>query len=539
MKIFTQKSGLFILQLVLVFNLVGCRKSVEYERLIPTDAQMVTVINPKTIASKGNLAELDRFQFVQFIQNSLLEGSKEELKIWQEYKSAPAKIGLDLNRPIYIFTKEIHKKIYVGLSMKMNNKDDFEEFIEKIYEAKRKKKAKFKEKDGFTFLENFEKPLIGWNKNSVFVLASEYGNLPQHIDAAYHQIVKQDSSLYDNPSFGDMMSNSQDISVWYNDLFLAKLNPQAVKNTPKSSNYNYWITHISFVSDGISFTHKFHPNSTLKKELEKKPIWKKATQSDLFDFVPQTSYFNLYFDIYGERTYDLLNQQQFVDQLLTQVGIELDQYPNSFEGNMMMSVFDFRNQSFGTQLDTDANGSKISKLNEMSIPLFVLVAKMKDKAFIDQFVAQNSSKLSVKNTYWQWNTTKQFPLYLSQQDDYLFVTNSEKQMQKFTQKTTENPSFKQSIYAENAKYPLYFYANLDLDQYPVGAQQLLLRMLPQGSHEIWQPLFDQLHYLDLKQTDHYTKTGKIFFKDNKRNALENLLIGLDRSYTNLFLQNAN
>lgn len=533
-----RKSTILGLFCSLIF-LFSCKKGIEYEKILPTDAQMVTVINPKNIASKGNLSNLDQYQLFDFLQQSILENSTETQKVWQAYKNNPQDIGIDLNRPFYIFGKEVRNKMYVGLTMKMNNKSDFEDFITQIYQAQTKKTVNFREENGFTFIEGFDKPLIGWNKNSIFILASELGNINQNVKVVYNQIIRQDSSLYDNPSFNDMATNAQDISVWYNNNFVKKFKNSTDSLSQNEYQNNYWVTHISFVNDGISFKHKFHPDPELKKHLDKNPLWKKSTNSELFDFVPAKSYANFYMNIYGERTYKLIHEQKFLDQFLDQMQIDLTQYPNSFEGNMVFSIFDFQHQNLGTQIDTMPTGENMVKVNEISTPQFILLAKMKDQNFMNAFIQQNNTQLISKNKYWQLKTSKQFPVFVSQQNNVLAFTNHEAQMQKFVNQQTENPSFKSSVYAENAKYPLYIYANLDIDQYPLGFQQMIFRNLPNGNPTVWRPLLEQFHYVDIKATDAYTKTGKVFFKNSNRNALENLLIGLDKTYTNIFLQNGN
>ncbi|GEM_PF-334971 len=530
------------LKITLIFNFIllffSCNKGIEYEKLIPEDAQIVTIINPKTVAEKGNLTNLDQYQFFQILQNSILNESSETVKLWNEIKNNPNKIGIDLNSPFYIFGTEIKQKMYVGIVLKMNKKNDFEDFISQAYQINTKKKPSFYEKNDFTFIEGFEKPLIGWNKNSVLILASEYGNINQNLSAVFSQIVKQETSLYDNPSFNDVVNNAQDISIWLNNDFMAKFS-QRNDSITKKTYKNNWVTHLNFVNDGIAFTYKFHPDPNLKKILEKKPVWKKSTNSDFFSYLPAKSYANVYFDLHGEHLYSLIDEQKFLDNFLDELQINIHDYPNSFEGSFAFSVFDFKNLILPPIKSENEFGEEIILTKETSIPQFALISKMKDDKFFNTFIQNNSDKIESKNNYWNLKVAKDFPIYIGQNQHYLYVTNNENQIEKFFNNQIDSVNFKQSEFAKNAKHPLYAYVNLDINQYPIGFQDMLYNALPKGGSLIWKPAFDQLDNFTIRATDSYTKTGKIQFKNSDKNALETLLLTIDKTYTNLFLQNNN
>ena len=58
-----------ILASILLF--ASCSKNDDYTILIPTDADFVALINPKSIAEKGNFQKLDQYKIYQLAENEI------------------------------------------------------------------------------------------------------------------------------------------------------------------------------------------------------------------------------------------------------------------------------------------------------------------------------------------------------------------------------------------------------------------------------------------------------------------------------------
>lgn len=522
---------LFFFSVVLLF--FGCNKGIEYENLIPPDAVAVAIINPKQLATKANLAQIDQYKVFQLFEESLTTKNSSTAKLWESIKKDPTEIGIDLNRQIFIFMIEKNHQHYIGISMKMGSKKKFENFLTNYSEASTKKETSFYQENDFHFSSNYQYPLVGWNKNSILFLASSYQNNTESLKKIFHDLTQTEQSLYQDPSFHDVVVQAQDISFWMNNSFVRQFtdSTDSIDKYPKIN----WVTHLNFVDDGLTITHKIHPDPALKKQLDSLPFWRKSTPSDIFDWAPKQSYANFFFSVQGEQIYTALKEQKFIHKTLQELDIQLEKYPNSFQGTGLFSIFDFQAMSpKAIEIDAFLNAPSLPT-QKNNIPQFVWLTEMKNQDFLTAFIQQNADRIQVHQSFWELRSEDLPSIYFTQKDPYFLMTNNTERIKKFALQVKDTETFKDSEFAKNAKYPLYAYFNLDLQQYPENVQTNFYGLTNFTSMKIMKPIFDVLDFADLKATDSYTKTGKIHLKNSDKNALETILLALDQVYINLML----
>ena len=130
-----------ILFIILLF--ASCSKKDDYTVLIPTDADFVALINPKSIAEKGNFQKLNQYKFYQLAEGEIKNQDPTFDKLLTEIKDNPTSAGIDIISPIYLFGQKINGKNMVAIITNMRDKDQFEENLSTIYKGLYKKDISF------------------------------------------------------------------------------------------------------------------------------------------------------------------------------------------------------------------------------------------------------------------------------------------------------------------------------------------------------------------------------------------------------------
>ncbi|MFV0156048.1 DUF4836 family protein [Empedobacter falsenii] len=523
-----------ILFLLLLF--ASCSKNEDYTVLIPTDADFVALINPKSIAEKGNFNEINQYKFYQLAENEIKNQDPTFDKLFNQIKDNPTSAGIDIISPIYLFGQKINGKNMVALITNMRDKDQFEEHLTTIYKGINKKEISFEKKDGFTTISGFDKPFMAWNKSQFLLIVSEFGVGEKAIQDYFTKIINDKHSLAkENNSFGDFVKNSQDINIWYTGNFLknfSKTENKSKKNLDftKSS----WVNFISFTSDGISFTQKFHPDAITKVELAKRPMWKSKINTDFFKFFPAQSYMNIGLGIYPANTRYVFEDQNFLTTFLEQYEIDLNKLEQSFEGEALFSVYDFEiGKAFNPN---DFFGKKEAFIKQVVYPQFVLGGKMKNDIFFKDFLKSHQQNIQKIGPYYMLPISTNMKIYMTYKNNLMYITNNQSIMNQYLNNMISSSNFVTSEFATNASNPMFGYVNLNFDQYPKEVQNYIYQQIPFGNTKEIQKVLSNFDYIDYRVSNEYTKTGKIHMKKTDKNSLEVIFLLLDEAYSLFFNQ---
>lgn len=525
-----------ILFIILLF--ASCSKNEDYTVLIPTDADFVALINPKSIAEKGNFQKLEQYKIYQLAEGELKNQDPTFDKLLNDIKNNPTSAGVDIISPIYLFGQKINGKNMVALITNMRDKDQFEKHLSTIYKGLYKKDISFEKKDGFTTISGFNKPFMAWNKSQFLLIVSEFGVGEKAIQDYFTKIINDKHSLAkENNSFGDFVKNSQDINIWYTGNFLknfSKHESSEKKNLDftKSS----WVNFISFTSDGISFTQKFHPDTITKVELQKHPMWKSKINTDFFKYFPAQSYMNIGLGIYPANTRYVFENQNFLTTFLEQYEIDLNKLEQSFEGEALFSVYDFEiGKAFNPN---DFFGKKEAFIKQVVYPQFVLGGKMKNDLFFNEFIKAHQENIQKIGPYYMLPLSTNMKIYMTYKNNLMYITNNQSIMNQYLNNMVSSSNFVTSEYATNASNPMFGYVNLNFDQYPKEVQNYIYQQIPFGNTKEMQTVLSYFDYVDYRVSNEYTKTGKIHMKKTDKNSLEVIFLLLDQAYSLFFNQAA-
>lgn len=525
-----------ILFLILLF--ASCSKNEDYTVLIPTDADFVALINPKSIAEKGNFQKLEQYKIYQLAEGELKNQDPTFDQLLNDIKNNPTSAGVDIISPIYLFGQKINGKNMVALITNMRDKDQFEKHLSTIYKGLYKKDISFEKKEGFTTISGFNKPFMAWNKSQFLLIVSEFGVREKAIQDYFTKIINDKHSLAkENNSFEDFVKNSQDINIWYTGNFLknfSKHESSEKKNLDftKSS----WVNFISFTSDGISFTQKFHPDAITKVELQKHPMWKSKINTDFFKYFPAQSYMNIGLGIYPANTRYVFENQNFLTTFLEQYDIDLNKLEQSFEGEALFSVYDFEiGKAFNPN---DFFGKKEAFIKQVVYPQFVLGGKMKNDLFFNEFIKAHQENIQKIGPYYMLPISTNMKIYMTYKNNLMYITNNQSIMNQYLNNMVSSSNFVTSEYATNASNPMFGYVNLNFDQYPKEVQNYIYQQIPFGNTKEMQTVLSNFDHIDYRVSNEYTKTGKIHMKKTDKNSLEVIFLLLDQAYSLFFNQAA-
>ena len=519
----------FTLLSLIILNIISCNNSKDYVQFIPNEADFVLQVNPKKIAEKGEFNSIEQYSLAKNMITELENTSPELKSLYESIKNSPTSAGVDIISPIYIFGTKHQGKTIVTLLMNMSDKSTFENHLKTIYQATNKSEISFTTENGFTSIEGNKKPYLTWDKKKLIFIAGEFGTKQKTIDDFFALLNSSETPLTTNNSFNDFLKKTQDINFWHKGSFTSYFgNKIDAKNNDLDLSKSSWSTYISFNNDNVSFTQKFHPDPETKVKIEKRPMWKSKINTDFYKYFPATSYANFSFAIYPKNARILNWKDNIANEFLTTYGIDTSILEDSFEGDLLFSIFDF--EASNSAVINDYFNSKKTNKHKVITPQFAIAGKMKDQKFYDHFIQKMGENLTKEGQYYQFRFNKSNALYITSKNNLLYITNNQLQLNNFLFDRVSKVNFIQSEYSNGAKNPLFAYTNLDMATYPDEVKSFIYQQMPFGQLPAVQNMLNNFSSLKLNVTDEYSKNGALILKNKDKNSLAIVLKLLDEIY---------
>lgn len=510
----------------LFIQFFSCKKNKDYLEMIPADSDFVIQINTKQLAEKGNLKNIEQYQTINTALNTINQSYPTLKTLIEQIQKSPADAGVDLVAPVYIFGKKHKNKIITSLIMNMSDKDDFEKNLKTIYKATYNQEISFKEENNFTFIEGNRKPFIAWNKNQFIFIAGEYGTITTAIDSYFNEICKNEKPLIKNLSFAEFVKNSEDINLWYTENFTNYFFKDNKTDIDLSN--SSWSNFLSFNNDNISFVQQFNPDAKAKIFFSKNPIWKKKINTDFYKYVPAKSYLNFSFAVYPKNINTILNENNSLTDQLNEYNINIETLKNSLEGEVLFSIFELdKAQNFNVN---NYFSKKESYKSYEIIPQFVLIANMKNENFFNELIASFGKNIKNKGPFYTLSLGNNRTLYVAYKQKLVYITNNYTQVNNFVENKVEKVNFLKTAYASEAKHPLFFNVNLNLDEYSDDTKNYIYSQIPLGESPLVQNFLNQFTDVKFNVSNEFHKKGVINLKHQNGNALETILKFLDQTY---------
>lgn len=223
-----------ILVLVAVLALASCSKGDGYRNVIPVNSPFVASVDMASIAEKSDFANSSVSGMIKQYMGAIFDGKAG--KQVEKYMESPQDMGIDFRSPIYIF--QTPNRCY-GLTMKMLDKGDFEDFLKML--QKQNVASKAKERDGVMEGTLLDDIVYGYDDNTILILAAEEGAATSRRTLAQLFTLNSDDRIARTDGFSYCFDNNKkkDIAILSNMAALPQgftssfksLIPQGVKMT--------------------------------------------------------------------------------------------------------------------------------------------------------------------------------------------------------------------------------------------------------------------------------------------------------------------
>lgn len=355
-----RKINLMYLLLIAVFVLSSCAKSSKNAKFIPADAAVVS-LDVKQMFEKSKMGDNEE------AKKKLLETmegnakSQEAKDLIKKIVEDPAKAGVDLREPIYIFGNSEGK---VGVIGTILDKDDFAQLLNAL--AKDGGFEAVKEKDGIQYCTDGNKYTIAFDD------ATFYGS-----ESSIDDIVAK----FKNDDTQNTMAESEDFAkLTAAQGYIKVLIPMAIaegqisdikKNLPEGAELKDLSIIMNLTSDkGVA---KLGIECLAKSDAWKKSI-KEYTElcgkinGDYLKYLPK-DVFMMYANINGKKMYETLDKEKFFDA----AGF------SDKEKDMAKKVIESIEGDFAIGVENP---------DDIGIPEFVAYLKTKDAGIIDKVKEQ-------------------------------------------------------------------------------------------------------------------------------------------------------
>ncbi len=390
------KTFKLLLAIFLVATIItSCSKKNSQGKMIPQDAGIVIDINTKSLTSKLSWDEIKQSNWFKEL---MADTSHSSAKV---FIGDPKKTGIDLSEDIIMFlTKPMADGQFV-IEGSIKDSKVFADFIKNAHPGI------IATKDGELNVSASEKGALAWNdKNFAFVTSTEkpkfdslnlFGDSTQKTIplaskkdqlAAYAKklfSLKEDSSLASNEKFGDLLKEDGEVHFWMNAKELASGNEamgmMGMLKLDKFLDGNISTMTVSFDDGKMTGKNKFYAGKELTDILKKNSDGK--MNSDLLKKISSKDVamvFNVHFrpESFIEMI-KLTGLDGFINLMLAQQGITLDDFAKGLKGDMMFALTDLKLNE-NPQKDT-AYGMKADEgvKNIMSEGSFLFTTTIGDK----------------------------------------------------------------------------------------------------------------------------------------------------------------
>lgn len=299
-----RKLNLMYLLLMAVFVLSSCSKKSAVAKFIPED-QLVASIDVQQLFEKSKMgnSEASKAMWLSAAQDGV---SKQETKdLIKKIAEDPAKAGIDLREPIYLYGSNDAQSI-VGTIL---DKGNFTELLNGL--AKEYGFEAVKEKDGVQYL-------VSGDYNIVFDDAIFVGS-SKKVDDIIAQFKNEDTkeTMAENADFEKLVATQGVIKMLVpGDMVSAVFNEQA-KALPEGLNVKDISAIVSIKTDkGVAtFTAEALPKSEAwKKKIEESTDYFGNISGDYMKYV-QKGAFVLYANLKGAKIYEELEKADILKQI--------------------------------------------------------------------------------------------------------------------------------------------------------------------------------------------------------------------------------
>lgn len=524
--------------------LTSCSSTPEGLKTVPNDANFVGVVDVYSLYKKGDLQQVRNFEAFKMLQKEIRSESKNLSDFIDQILEDPTKTGINLKKDVFFYNVGDFKEGQTAcISFELSSEADFSKFLQKILDET-KMELEIKKSEKYSYI-NYTTTTIAWDKDKALIVSdTRYGNQDES-EKYVSRLMNLPASeqISKDSSFKKFYQDKKDVSFW---LGMQKLQEQAFgTNLFQELGYDFTDSYLSlflsFEDKYISLKTNFQPGEEYAKRLKEYDMYGKSFNKDLFKFLPKQTYITSGMAINPQGFYKYLGDLKhfsFIEEQINEnkFGFTLKEIFDGLGGSVLFNLSGFEKIKYTREKfwyeyenqDERQEGELIE--DERLFPIMGLVLDLNGSQAVEKILQVVGDEVEKTEDYYYFLFDGKYPLYFTFNDKLFFITSSEKGIKSFKNGGLPSDNLKETeIASQISKHSVYYYLNLNYDEYPELLRKELNFTRNEEVSRIW---IDILKEAEFKQIDNYSGELIIRFK-KEGNSLNTILQGVDQTSRNV------
>ena len=532
-KISKENSSYSFAILLVVIIFASCSKTPANLKVIPQSSTIVSSIDVFSIAVKSRLDKLSELQIFKETMAKIGETSNDSKMstFLKQVMENPLSSGVDLTGDVYIFnTTDNFKKPTIGASIKITNKEEFNNFVSGLSKAFETDIA-IVTKNDINFVNIKNKLHIGWDEEKAILLTTSQRSKRDSLPAEIKNLMtlSVEDQLISKEEFKTYHSNKKDISIWASsNIFKKEYEYKKLVDQVGFDLKDIYITlNLEFNDDQIKLTTDFVPNEGYKALLEKSEKliipFNKEVAGMFSNNYKGILAFGIDLSKIGE-VYTNENVKGIINMAEDNLSV--------FGGSFLINFYDIEvNQH--SKFDHYSNSQKqLEDIKPKFAVGFDINNTLKLDTLINQMVAMNICK--AKDNYFVGNLGRELSFSLGINDNLGMISLDEGYVRQFA--NGENPNntiIDEPVIKEIQNHAFYTHIKLDIEDYSdefkkfIEAKDITPR---KTAFSAYQKLFKSIEFKRISVTESELNLN---FKESNNNILQDLINISNQAYLDM------
>lgn len=514
-------NSLFIAFLSLIIT-TSCTNNPNTIKVIPKNAQVVTVFNIPSLIQKGDIFNLYNLEIIQKLKKS--QNLKvEEAKLIENILENPLTIGLNYDKDWFSFyIQESGDEHFFCFSAAIEDENSLTNFIEDFLETA-KLELKIKEVKNYKYILTDSRTVCAWDKEKILIISAEnYTSNESNLNSKVKELfnLESNSQLIVNDSFEDFYKSKKDVSVWLSSNILSESREykELEEDYDFDASNNYLSFFLVFKNGQIDLNAKFDGNEKIEKLIEDNKILNDDFNTDLLDYFPSVNIGFISLCINTDEIYEQIKSNSIVS-MGSMSKVTPQEFLENMGGSIAMTVYDFKQNE----------NSNISDIR----PLAALAFDVKSKDLLEELMSiLPKGSFDQKEGYYEITTGRRFNenIYLAFNNDACLLTNHKPLIINFKDnKTLSNNLNETSIASAIGDNTLYIEIKYNDDKLSKGVKKLIDDNQTNSEKEMVKVLKQLVESIDFKVSKKNTAGISLKLKNKADNSLKVIIKTLDEN----------
>lgn len=328
---------------VLVVLISACSsKKQEYTNIIPSNASQVISINMKSLADKAGTNDKENKEAMQKLTDALKSGmNAATFQQLEAILKDPAKSGVDINAPIYLFNAPVMP--YTTIVAKMANEDDLLQLLELT--EKEQLTSHVTEADGYSFADVNKQALIAFTPTTFMIVGYNRASQLEKAQEGITALLKQtpENRINTGEAFKKLQKLNGDVNMLVStSSMMGNLASMMNHGITKSIDLKDLMVlgSLSFEKGKIEMKVEYYTeNAELKTILEKQTKSTRSIENTFLKYFPKSTLALFSVGVNGEELYNLLQEnEQFRNEFSITKAAEVKDLFSTFQNDITVGL---------------------------------------------------------------------------------------------------------------------------------------------------------------------------------------------------------